>query len=159
MAYIFVDGVPDRIKRDYFRSKHGQAFPDLLPETQNNYLDSLINDIYTMFYGVNWLWKGHPAQVWYDKARMCYGLLLAWYIVDVDPSMAAGVPSMGGMPIKSKQIGGVKIVFGLPDSSSAPKGYMDVLAPLRSNPFGNKAYQMIKSAIPNATIFSGRRAT
>lgn len=142
--YIFVDGVPDKIDRTYFRSHFGDRFPALLDSEYNDFLDNEVYDIYVMFAGVNALWSGAPLQLWYDKARKCYGLLLAWYLTDTYPSLTAGVASSSGIPILSKSIGGVKIAFG--DPHTANNKLPDLLSDLRSNPFGNKAYMMIKTA-------------
>ena len=143
--YLFVDGEPDIIDRAYFRSRFGSFFPALLSSDYDEFLDNEISDIYVMFAGVNKLWSGSPLQLWYDKARKCYGLLLAWYLTDTYPSFTTGVASSSGIPIASKSIGGVRIVFG--DPHTANNKLPDLLSDLRSNPFGNKAHMMIKTAI------------
>ena len=155
---VFVNGIPARITRDYFRSRYGQNFPDLLPTATNARVDAFIEDTYTMFYGVNKLWAMHPTQVYFDKTQLCFGHLLCWYITDMDPSLAVGIMTAGGIPLKSKEIGGIKLVFGTADPSGASgvKGYLDLLSPLKSNPFGYKAYQMIKSA-GNLSLIFGRK--
>lgn len=146
---VFVDGLPARIDDEFFRRRYGQNFPDLLPWEQDEFLHECIDDIYTMFYGVHTLWKGHSEQVWFDKTRMCFGLLLAWYITDMYPRLAVGVISSGGIPIQKKKIGGVEIHFGNPDEEGTRRNplYKDQLSSLKSNSFGNKAYFMINSAV------------
>lgn len=147
-SYEFVDELPKKIEPDFFLQKYGQAFPDLLPLDMEATVEAIIDDVYTMFHGVSTLWNTHEKQTWYDKTRMCYGLLTAWYIVDTFPNYAVGIPSMGGMPIKQKSIGGVKVVFGNPDSDGTSRlaQYKDYLAQLKTNPYGYKAYTMINSA-------------
>ena len=158
-TYELVDGLPKKIEPEFFLRKFGETFPDLLPLAKEELVEELIDDIYTMFHGVNFLWDTHKEQVWYDKTRMCYSLLLAWYITDTFPLLAVGVPSMGGMPIKQKSIGGVKIVFGNPDADGASglKHYKDQLAQLKTNPFGYKAYTMINSAVALVKIRGRKR--
>lgn len=148
--YYFVDGEPHKIDRVYFRSRFGAFFPELLKEEYNTFLDDEINDIYTMFAGVNTLWSGSPLQLWYDKAHKCYGLLLAWYLTDTHPLFSVGVVSSSGIPIASKSIGGVKVVFG--DTHKANGQLPDLLSDLRSNAFGNKAHMMIKTSIKKFSI-------
>ena len=158
MSDVFtVDGFPVRIDRAYFRSRYGQFFPDLLLSSMDTVLDNFIADVYTMFYGVNSLWDRMPTQVYFDKTQMCFGLLVAWYITDMAPEYAVGVATSSGMPLKSKSIGGVKIVFGDPDGS-APKveNYKDVLSMLKSNQFGAKAYLQITTSSAKMRIF-GRK--
>lgn len=141
----FENGRPTRITLEYFRRRYGQNFPDLLKTANDQKLSDFIADTYVMFYGVGELWKHMPTQEFFDKTQMCYGLLVAWYVVDVAPHYSVGVMTSGGIPIKSKLLGGVKIEFHSPQQLGV-KGYQDLLSGLRSNPFGNKAYQMLKSS-------------
>jgi hypothetical protein len=155
---VFIEGFPARITVEYFRTRFGQNFPDLLSDSYNELLETSINDIYSMFYGVSQLWKLHEPKLWFDKTQLCFSLLLAWYITDLHPQYAVGVMTAGGIPIKSKSIGGVKVTFGdYTDDSNRHKGqgYVDNLAPLKSNPFGYKAYTMIKSA-GRIVVINGR---
>ena len=153
--YIFVNGVPDRIDRTYFRSKFGSFFPDLLENTEemNTFVDGLIDDVYTMFYGVNTLFQCADLQLWYDKARKCYGLLTAWYVTDVYPMYTSGLPTSSSIPIKSKSINGVKIEFG--DPIDANNKILDPISFLKNNPFGIKAHSMIKTASRKFAIYVG----
>jgi hypothetical protein len=57
--------------------------------------------------------------------------------------MAAGIQSTGGMPVVSKKIGDVTIHYAdMSKLSTADQ----VLESLRSNPYGNMALMMIRSA-------------
>lgn len=140
------DGRPPKINREWFRTRYGQSFPDLLPADKNEFLDTCINDVYTLFYGVGDLWSHMDRREYVDKTQLCYGLLLAWYIADLFPSYALGVVSSGGIPIKSKQIGGVKITFGETASTAGAVNNADLLQSLKSNSYGAKAYLMIKTS-------------
>lgn len=137
-------GRPARITRVWFRARYGQSFPDLLEEEKNELLDSIIEDVYTMFYGVGDLWSHMKREEYVTKTQLCYGLLVAWYITDIFPDFAVGVQSAGGIPLSEKRIGGTLIKFA--NQSSAKGNYADLLQSLKSNSFGNKAYLMIKAS-------------
>lgn len=135
-------GAPAWIDRVWFRTRYGQNFPDLLEDDKNDFLDTCIADVYTLFYGVKDLWSHLPRKSYVTKTQMCYGLLTAWYITDLFPDYAIGVVSSGGIPVKMKQIGGTKIQFA--DLANGTK--TDLLQSLKSNAFGAKAYLMIKTS-------------
>jgi hypothetical protein len=139
-------GRPPKITREWFRTRYGQSFPDLLSEEKNDFLDVAIMDVYTLFYGVGDLWSHMNREEYVSKTQLCYGLLLAWYITDLFPDYALGVVSSGGIPMKSKQIGGVKITFGEVASTAGASNNADLLQSLKSNAYGNKAYLMIKTS-------------
>ena len=80
------------------------------------------------------------------KTQLCYGLLVAWYITDLFPDLSLGVVSTGGIPLKSKQIGGVKVMFGDMASTAGAVNNADLLQSLKSNTYGAKAYFMIKTS-------------
>ena len=155
---VTTSGRPAKIDRVWFRTRYGQTFPDLLGEEKNEFLDTCINDVYTLFYGVGDLWS-HMSRIEYvDKTQLCYGLLVAWYITDLFPDYSVGVISMGGIPIKSKQIGGVKITLGDALNTAGAVNNADLLHSLNSNAYGAKAYMMIKTSGKINLFFShGRR--
>ena len=140
------DGRPPKINREWFRTRYGQNFPDLLPADKNEFLDTCINDVYTLFYGVGDLWSHMARREYVDKTQLCYGLLIAWYITDLFPDLSLGVVSSGGIPIKMKSIGGTKIQFGETASSAGAVNNADLLQSLHSNSYGAKAYLMIKTS-------------
>ena len=140
------DGRPPKINREWFRTRYGQSFPDLLTEDKNEFLDTCINDVYTLFYGVGDLWSHMARREYVDKTQLCYGLLIAWYITDLFPDLSLGVVSSGGIPIKMKSIGGTKIQFGETASSAGAVNNADLLQSLKSNSYGAKAYLMIKTS-------------
>jgi len=140
-----ISGKPPIIDRVWFRARYGQNFPELLAEEKNEFLDNCIEAVYTLFVGVADIWCKQPRDIYCNKTQMCYGLLVAWYITDVFPEYAAGVVSSGGIPIKSKTIGGTSITFA--DSIRAgAQNNADLLAALKSNSFGMKAYLMIQTS-------------
>lgn len=143
MQEITEKGKPVWIDRVWFRARYGQNFPDLLEEDKNEFLDSCIADVYTLFYGVADLWSHLPRPAYVNKTQLCYGLLVAWYIADLFPDYTMGIVSSGGVPVKRKKIGGTDITFA--DQASKGNG-ADLLQSLKSNSFGAKAYLMIKTS-------------
>ena len=143
---VTTSGRPPKITREWFRTRYGQSFPDLLPVDKNEFLDTCINDVYTLFYGVGDLWSHMARREYVDKTQLCYGLLIAWYITDLFPDLSLGVVSSGGIPIKMKSIGGTKIQFGETASTAGAVNNADLLQSLKSNAFGVKAYTMIKTS-------------
>ena len=143
---ITTSGKPPKIDRVWFRTRYGQNFPDLLVEEKNDFLDTCIEDVYTLFFGVADLWLHMERREYETKTQLCYGLLVAWYITDLFPDYALGVASSGGIPVKAKSIGGVKITFGEMANSVGSVNNADLLQSLKSNSFGAKAYLMIKTS-------------
>lgn len=150
-------GRPPAIDRVWFRARYGQNFPDLLAEDKNDFLDTCITDIYTLFYGVGDLWSHMNRSEYESKTRLCYGLLVAWYITDLFPDFSLGVMSTGGIPLKAKSIGGVKVQFGDTASTAGAVNNADLLQSLKSNAYGAKAYLMIKTSGKLNLFFSHGR--
>lgn len=147
-------GRPEKITKEWFRTRYGQNFPDLLNPDKDSFLETCIEDVYTLFYGVGDLWEHMPRTEYVAKTKMCYGLLVSWYITDLFPDFAAGVISSGGIPLKSKQIGGVKVMFGDTKTTAGSVNNADLLQSLKSNAFGSKAYMMIKTSGKINTFFT-----
>ena len=143
---VTTSGRPEKITRVWFRTRYGQNFPDLLAEDKNEILDTCIEDVYTLFYGVGELWSHLDREEYVLKTQLCYGLLTAWYTADLFPDFTLGVMSTGGIPLKSKQIGGTKIMFGEASKKTGAVNNADLLQALKSNVFGAKAYLMIKTS-------------
>jgi hypothetical protein len=154
---LFVDGLPARITRADFKRYHLQHFPGFIDGSLDDIVDDAIEAVYTMFTGVQRIWDWHPPQVWYDKTVLCFRLLTAWYIADMYPMLLSGIPAMGGIPLKAKKIGGVHIMF--PDAQRTAKGVEDMLASLKSNPFGVKAAFMLKACGKKLLIWNWDRRT
>lgn len=143
---VTTSGRPPVIDRVWFRARYGENFPDLLQEEKNELLDTCINDVYTLFYGVGDLWSHMRRDEYEAKTKLCYGLLVAWYITDLFPEYSLGTVSTGGIPIKAKSIGDVKIQFGETAQSAGAVNNADLLQSLKSNVYGAKAYLMIKTS-------------
>jgi hypothetical protein len=143
MAVAIVDGKPSRITAADFRRSYLAAFPKLSDPKNDPILDDAIEAVYIMFDGVNDLWARSGQSAWLDKTARCYTLLVAWYIANLYPRMAAGVQSTGGMPIKSKKIGDVTINYMDTSRLSTADA---VLESLKSNPYGSMALLMIRGA-------------
>lgn len=145
-------GIPPRIEREWFRSRYGQNFPDFLPtgdaddEKKDELLDTAIDTVYNIFAGVKDIWSHLERDVYVNKTQICYGLLVAWYLTDMYPEQAEGIASSGGIPIKSKKIGGTQITYADSGRSAGNKNNANLLESLKSNAFGAKAYFMIKAS-------------
>jgi len=153
---LFVSGLPAPITPDDWRRHHLQSFPAFLDDDMKENGEMIINDaietIYSMWVGVSYLWQGHDAQVWYEKTRLCYRLLICWYIADLYPLYARGLISTGGLPIVRKKIGPIDIAF---NKEALSAGSLDLLSPLLSNAFGAKAHLMIKTVYKRTKISNG----
>ncbi len=143
MATVFTDGLPARITVADFKRAYLAAFPRFTDPLNDPILADAIDSVYTMFDGVNYLWKCIDDDSWYNKTTRCYILLTAWYIANLYPRLASGIQSTGGMPILSKKIGDVSVHYM---DTSRLSTTDDVLNSLKSNPYGNMALMMIRSA-------------
>jgi hypothetical protein len=146
--------VPARITISDFRRYYLQNFPSVSDSSYDDILQDAIDTVYTMFTGINTLWDIQPVDIWYDKSRTCYRLLTAWYVADQYPSLVAGVPVMGAIPLKAKRIDGVRIDFA--DTYGENSANEDLLESLKSNPWGIKARMMIKAAAKRAVLRNRR---
>ena len=153
---LFVSGLPAPITPEDWRRYHLQSFPAFADEdkkeTADEILEEAIETIYSMWVGVSYLWKGHDEQVWYEKTRLCYRLLVCWYIADIYPEFARGILSTAGLPIVTKKIGPISITYG---KEALTPNSLDLLAPLLSNAFGAKAHLMIKTSYKRTKITNG----
>lgn len=139
-------GRPPKIDKVWFRARYGEHFPDFLDDDKDDILDACIDDVYALFYGVADLWSHMDRKPYEDKTRLCYGLLVAWYVADLFPEATLGVMSTGGIPLKAKKIGGTIIQFAEAKKSAGAVNNADLLQSLKSNAFGAKAYMMIKTS-------------
>ena len=153
---IFVSGLPAPITPEDWRRYHLQSFPAFADEDKRDETDAILEEaieaVYSMWVGVSYLWQGHDRQVWFEKTRLCYRLLICWYIADLYPLYSRGIISTGGLPIVRKKIGPVDIAYG---KDALTSGSSDLLAPLLSNPFGAKAHLMIRTAYKRTKITNG----
>lgn len=143
---VFVNGRPLRIDAKDFKARFGCYFPKLLAPDKEQIITDAIDSVYTMFTGVEDLWSSLDEETFFKKTRQCFGFLTAWYLADMFPLLSSGIQSMGGLPVTSKSIGGVKLTFA--DISQAGKNprFRDNLAFLKTNTMGVQAYNMIKTS-------------
>ena len=153
---IFVSGLPAPITPEDWRRYHLQSFPVFADEDRREITDAILEEaietIYSMWVGVSYLWEGHGNQVWFEKTRLCYRLLICWYIADLYPELSRGILSTGGLPIVRKKIGPIDIAYG---KDALTPNSIDLLAPLLSNAFGAKAHLMIKTSYRRTKITNG----
>jgi len=153
---LFVSGLPAPITPQDWRRYHLQSFPVFADEDKAEVAEEIlaeaISAVYSMWVGVSYLWQGHGSQVWVEKTRLCYRLLICWYIADLYPEFARGILSTGGLPIGRKKIGPIDITF---NKEALTASSADLLAPLLSNAFGAKAHLMIKTTYRRAKISNG----
>jgi hypothetical protein len=147
--------VPAKITVEDFRRYFSASFPRLMAEEHDGLIQDAIDTVYAVFTGVNTIWDIHPGKVWYEKSQVCYRFLTAWYIADNYPVFVAGVPVMGGLPLKRKKIDGVDLTFA-DRASGGNKEYQDLLESLKSNTWGSKAYLMIRTAAKRAMLRNRR---
>jgi hypothetical protein len=147
--------VPAKITVEDFRRYFSASFPKLMAEKHDGLIQDSIDTVYAMFTGVNTIWDIHPDRVWYEKSQVCYRFLTAWCIADNYPAFVAGVPIMGGIPLKRKKIDGVDLTFA-DRTAGGNKEYQDLLESLKSNTWGNKAYLMIRAAAKRAMLRNRR---
>jgi hypothetical protein len=154
MEAVFTAGLPVRITKADFRRQFLASFPKLTDVGYDDLIDDAISNVYAIFTGVGTIWEGKDRQVWFEKTQTCYRYLTAWYIADLYPTLVAGVPVMGPIPLKRKKVGAVDITYR--EDSVAARGYLDLLSGLKSNPFGGKAYLMITTSAARARLRNGR---
>jgi hypothetical protein len=147
--------VPAEITVGDFRRYFSASFPKLTSEEYDGLIQDAIDTVYAVFTGVNTIWDMHPAKVWHEKSQVCYRLLTAWFIADNHPAFAAGVPAMGGVPLRRKKIDGVDLTFA-DGAAGGNKEYQDLLGSLRSNTWGNKALLMIRASAKRAVLRNRR---
>ena len=151
---IFIDGVPAEITVEDWRRHHLQSFPVFAEDRENGdeIIREAIESVYTMFPGVSSLWAEQDKQIYYEKTRLCYRLLVCWYIADLYPDYSRGILSTAGLPLVKKKIGQIDIIY---DKDSFKSTNKDLLAPLLSNSFGAKAHLMIKNAVSRLKYRNG----
>ena len=91
MQAFFQDGKPGRITADDFKRKYLSHFPDLA-DAHDDILEDAIDAVYVQFHGVQTLWDLQEKQVWFDKTRLCFLHLTAWFLADLYPELVSGVP-------------------------------------------------------------------
>lgn len=113
--------------------KYASNFPTLTDTDINNAYDI----VSVMFSGVLSCWAKVAEPLRTQKRTLLLNLLLAWYLLDTNPTAATGVIGNGGMALGSKSIGGTSLSF-------ANMGEQDGIKQLDSNMFGQKALLIIQ---------------
>jgi len=113
--------------------------------------DTDINTAYeivsVMYSGVLSCWAIMPEPIRTQKRTLLLNLLIAWYLLDTNPTAAVGVMGNGGMALTSKSIGGTSLSFGDMDAQEGIKQ-------LNSNLFGQKALIMIQGVPERFGIYA-----
>ncbi len=154
---VFVNDVPLRITEQDVIRWHLASFPSLIDDENKGIVNEAINAVYTMFSGSQTLFSHNEKQIYYDKTRLLFRLLTCWYIADQYPLLVSGSPIMGGLPLKEKKIGPVTLKFQDQFTKGQNPEYQDLLAGLKSNSWGNKAYFMIRAASKRLMIWGGTK--
>ena len=116
-----------------------------------NLTDAQINAAYdivsVMFSGVLSCWAIMAEPMRTKKRTLLLNQLLAWYLLDTNPTAATGVIGNGGMALSSKSIGGTSLSFSDMDAQEG-------LKQLNSNVFGQKALMLIQTIPERFSIYA-----
>lgn len=114
-------------------------YADNFPSLTDTEINTAYTEVTVMYAGVAELWSVLSEPLRTQKRSLCYNLLTAWYLMDMNPTSATGVIGNGGMAVTSKSVGGTSLSFQDMDAQEGIKQ-------LNSNVFGQKALIMIQSA-------------
>lgn len=114
-------------------------YADNFPNLTDTEINTAYTEVTVMYAGVAELWSVLSEPLRTQKRSLCYNLLTAWYLMDMNPTSATGVIGNGGMAVTSKSVGGTSLSFQDMDAQEGIKQ-------LNSNVFGQKALIMIQSA-------------
>lgn len=122
--------------------KYSNNFPNLT----DSEIDEAFEIVSAMFSGVLTCWKRVEEPTRTKKREILLNLLIAWYLLDMNPTSAVGVIGNGGMAVTSKSIGGTALSFSDMDTQEG-------LKQLNSNTFGQKALMMIQGIPERFSIY------
>ena len=122
-------------------------YADNFPSLSDTDIANAYEMVSVMFSGVKSLWGVLDAETRDAKRTLCMNLLVAWYLLDLNPSSASGVIGSGGMALGSKSVGGTSLSF---QDMEAQEG----LKQLNSNVFGQKALLLIQGAPERFGIYA-----
>lgn len=122
-------------------------FAENFPTLTDVQIHAAFEEVTTLFFGVKDLWHVLPLEVAERKRKLCYNYLLAWRLLDLNPTAASGVIGNGGMAVSSKSIGGTSLSF---QDMEVQEG----IKQLNSNVFGQKALVMIQGAPERFGIYA-----
>ena len=123
--------------------KYASNFPTLTDMD----IDNAYEIVSVMFSGVLSCWAIMPEPMRTKKRTLLMNLLLAWYLLDTNPTVATGVIGNGGMAVSSKSIGGTSLSFSDMDAQEG-------LKQLNSNVFGQKAFMLIQTIPERFSIYA-----
>lgn len=123
--------------------KYASNFPTLTDTD----IDNAYDIVSVMFSGVLSCWAIMPEPTRTKKRTLLMNLLLAWYLLDTNPTAATGVIGNGGMALSSKSIGGTSLSFSDMDAQEG-------LKQLNSNVFGQKALMLIQTIPERFSIYA-----
>lgn len=113
-------------------------YADNFPKLTDTEIDAAYDIVSVMFSGVLSCWRVLNEPIRTQKRTLLLNLLVAWYLLDTNPTSAVGVLGNGGMAVSSKSIGGTSLSF---EGMDAQEG----IKQLNSNLFGQKALLIIQS--------------
>ena len=122
-------------------------FASNFPTLTDSDINSAYDIVSVMFSGVLSCWKILNEPLRTQKRTLLLNLLIAWYLLDTNPTSAVGVMGNGGMALTSKSIGGTSLSFGDMDAQEGIKQ-------LNSNVFGQKALMLIQSSPERFGIYA-----
>ncbi len=117
-------------------------FADRFIDLDDTTLSHAIQIVNAQFSGVYQLWSFLPRTEQKAKRELCINYLIAWWIANSYPDKAVGVGNAGAMPLKSKRIDTVQLVY----KDSVRQSGSGVLDLLTTNEFGLQAMAMIQTA-------------
>lgn len=122
-------------------------FANNFPTLTDTDIDNAYDIVSVMYSGVLSCWAIMPEPLRTQKRTLLLNLLIAWYLLDTNPTAAVGVMGNGGMALTSKSIGGTSLSFGDMDAQEGIKQ-------LNSNVFGQKALIMIQGVPERFGIYA-----
>lgn len=108
-------------------------------------VDFAISVIEAEWSGIFEMFGGTSLTLTVNRQAMLVSYLVGWWLGDMYPAAMRGIQGDGGMPLSSKNIGGVSISRREIEAQPA-------LVPLTSNAFGLKALSIILSRPERALI-------
>lgn len=123
------------------------------PTLSSTVVQAGIDYIETTFSGIFSLWAKLPQVTQQAKYTALENLLVAWYLMDLNPRSVVGATGSGGQVIASKKVGGregIEIKY----NDSKGSGVSSELMSLTTNTFGEKALLMLNS-VPERWMILG----
>lgn len=119
------------------------TFRDRFRDLTDEQVTQACQEIQTRFAGVLTLWSVCRPAMRDAKRRLCMNYLVAWLLTNKYPGKAIGASGTGGLPLKSKKIADITLVYNLPLREDS------LLSSLTTNTYGVAALEMIQTAPEN----------